>query len=218
MNIIRTAALSLFCCSIVQAAPQVITWDDMKGKFDFDDPFTKLSHEQIYDLAMVARTRAMLKANREVSEDVIAEFKESEKSLIAQDIDIDGLLNKRNEIRELRQKRATMPVDELDGKAVALSGFVLPLEFDGKKVTEFLLVPWVGACIHTPPPPPNQIVHVTANQPFLTKGTFEAVTIRGEMQLEKKESELFLVDGTATIHMSYSMVDAKVEKYQASKK
>ena len=52
----------------------------------------------------------------------------------------------------------------LDGKTIRIPGYVLPLEFSGSKVTEFLLVPWVGACIHTPPPEPNQIVYVKARQ------------------------------------------------------
>jgi uncharacterized protein len=52
-------------------------------------------------------------------------------------------------------------VEALDGQRVRLPGFVVPLEYDDKQVSEFLLVPYFGACIHTPPPPSNQIVHVT---------------------------------------------------------
>jgi len=51
---------------------------------------------------------------------------------------------------------------ELDGTSVGLPGFVVPLEYDEQqRVTEFFLVPFFGACIHTPPPPPNQIVYVS---------------------------------------------------------
>ncbi len=53
-------------------------------------------------------------------------------------------------------------VRELDGQRVKIPGFVVPLESDeGGKMTEFFLVPYFGACIHVPPPPPNQIVYVT---------------------------------------------------------
>ena len=49
---------------------------------------------------------------------------------------------------------------ELDGTPVRLPGFVVPLEYDANQnVTEFFLVPYFGACIHMPPPPPNQIIH-----------------------------------------------------------
>ena len=54
-----------------------------------------------------------------------------------------------------------------------------------KAVTEFLLVPWVGACIHTPPPPPNQIVHVTTAEPFVARSRFEPVTIQGTMKITR---------------------------------
>ncbi|HSR54015.1 MAG TPA: DUF3299 domain-containing protein [Acidobacteriota bacterium] len=49
---------------------------------------------------------------------------------------------------------------KLNGKTVRIPGFMVPLDDDDEAVNEFLLVPYVGACIHTPPPPPNQLVHV----------------------------------------------------------
>ena len=51
-------------------------------------------------------------------------------------------------------------VPELDGKRVRIGGYVVPLDFEATNVKEFLLVPFVGACIHVPPPPPNQIIYV----------------------------------------------------------
>jgi uncharacterized protein len=52
------------------------------------------------------------------------------------------------------------PVRQLQGKRVSIPGFMVPLEDDAQEVTEFLLVPYAGACIHVPPPPPNQMVYV----------------------------------------------------------
>lgn len=58
-------------------------------------------------------------------------------------------------------------VDDLDGQTVRLPGFVLPFEYVASgEISEFLLVPYFGACIHSPPPPPNQIVYVTAEKPM----------------------------------------------------
>lgn len=45
------------------------------------------------------------------------------------------------------------------GQKIRLPGFVIPLEHKGEQVTEFILVPYFGACIHSPPPPANQIIH-----------------------------------------------------------
>lgn len=56
-------------------------------------------------------------------------------------------------------------VEELDGVLVRVPGYVLPFQYEETgKLSEFLLVPYFGACIHTPPPPPNQIVYVTAEK------------------------------------------------------
>lgn len=195
-------------------APVVIDWGDMKGKLEFEDPFVTLSHGQVYKLALVARVRAIDERRQKVSEEMRKEAAEAGKELLDQGVDVDGLLEKRKQIKAMRKKRSGMPVAELDGKHVKLSGFVLPLEYEEKKVKEFLLVPWVGACIHTPPPPENQIAHVVVEEAFATKGTFEAVTVLGKIQIEKRESELFLVDGKATIQMSYVFRDAAVEKYK----
>ena len=45
-------------------------------------------------------------------------------------------------------------------RGVKVPGFMVPLEDWAGEVSEFLLVPYVGACVHTPPPPPNQLVYV----------------------------------------------------------
>lgn len=83
-------------------------------------------------------------------------------------------------------KAATAPVpvvQELDGKRVRIGGYVVPLDFEATRVKEFLLVPFVGACIHVPPPPANQIVYVKAEQGFDVKGTFDPVWVTGAIKV-----------------------------------
>jgi uncharacterized protein len=72
-------------------------------------------------------------------------------------------------------------VASLDGKRVQIGGYVVPLDFDATRVKEFLLVPFVGACIHVPPPPPNQIVYVKTEGGIDVKGTFEPVWVTGTL-------------------------------------
>ena len=72
-------------------------------------------------------------------------------------------------------------VTELDGKVVRIDGYVVPLDFDATKVREFLLVPFVGACIHVPPPPANQIIYVKLEKGFEVAGTFDPVTVTGKL-------------------------------------
>jgi hypothetical protein len=68
-----------------------------------------------------------------------------------------------------------------DGKRVRLAGYLVPLDFDGVGVREFLLVPYVGACIHVPPPPPNQIVHVRSPTRIPVRDQFEPVQVTGTL-------------------------------------
>jgi uncharacterized protein len=75
-------------------------------------------------------------------------------------------------------------VADLNGKRVRLGGYVVPLDFDATKVTEFLLVPFVGACIHVPPPPANQIVYVKATQGITLKGQFDPVYVTGVLSTD----------------------------------
>ena len=75
-------------------------------------------------------------------------------------------------------------VSELNGKKVRIGGYVVPLDFDATKVTEFLLVPFVGACIHVPPPPANQIIYVKSAQGITLKGEFDPVYVTGTLTTE----------------------------------
>ncbi|MCH9808894.1 MAG: DUF3299 domain-containing protein [Alphaproteobacteria bacterium] len=70
---------------------------------------------------------------------------------------------------------------DLDGETVKIGGYVVPLDFKATKVTEFLLVPFVGACIHVPPPPANQIIYVKADNGFTVKGEFDPVYVTGKL-------------------------------------
>ena len=94
-------------------------------------------------------------------------------------------------------------VETLDGKRVKLGGYVVPLDFDATKVKEFLLVPFVGACIHVPPPPANQLVYVRSEQGFDVKGSFDPVWVTGKMQTK--------VAFTGLAEAGYSLEAEKVE-------
>ena len=81
-------------------------------------------------------------------------------------------------------------VEALNGKLVKMPGFVVPLEFDGTEVSEFLLVPYFGACIHVPPPPANQIVYVKSQKKGLIDGLFDVVWVTGKMNTVRFNSDL----------------------------
>ncbi|TMV10390.1 DUF3299 domain-containing protein [Ruegeria sediminis] len=68
---------------------------------------------------------------------------------------------------------------EYNGKRVRIPGYLVPLEYKEQGVTSALLVPYVGACIHVPPPPPNQLIFVTTEKPYESRSLFEPVHVTG---------------------------------------
>ena len=104
--------------------------------------------------------------------------------------------------------------DRNNGHLVRIPGYALPLEFEGTAVSEFLLVPYVGACIHSPPPPLNQIVFIKVSEPFASKGLFTPVWVEGVLNATLGTHELSLVDGRAPIDVGYRIEGAVVAPYE----
>lgn len=193
-----------------------IKWEDLKPKgLDFDDPFTKLSEDQLYNLGMVAKYKQRQTNKQTISESFQSEYEQALTELRKEGVDINGLLARRAEIAEKRRVLAQTANAELNGKSIRMPGYLLPLEFKEKKVTEFLLVPWVGACIHTPPPAANQIVHVKLDKGFETGGNvYTPVWVNGTIKTESNNPKLSYVDGRKNISVSYVMTAENVELYR----
>lgn len=66
-----------------------------------------------------------------------------------------------------------------NSQIVRLPGFIVPIDYSGASVTAFILVPYAGACVHVPPPPANQLVFVTTQTPYESKGLYEPVNVIG---------------------------------------
>ena len=97
-------------------------------------------------------------------------------------------------------------VEELDGREVRLPGYVVPLGLSEGRVVEFLLVPYFGACIHVPPPPSNQIVHVISSEGIELDALYQPFWISGPMRVQRVESEL----ATAGYQISASQIEPYV--------
>ncbi|MBX3019067.1 MAG: DUF3299 domain-containing protein [Bdellovibrionaceae bacterium] len=98
-------------------------------------------------------------------------------------------------------------LEKLDGKTVRIPGFMVPLEDDMKRVTEFLLVPSPQACIHVPPPPPNQMVLIDMAKVSGTEVAYGPIWVYGTLHLKPKRH----LYGES----SFSMDGVKIEKYQS---
>ncbi|MBX3530832.1 MAG: DUF3299 domain-containing protein [Rhizobiaceae bacterium] len=98
----------------------------------------------------------------------------------------------------------------LDSQTVEITGFLLPADRDGDLVMDFLLVPWAGACSHTPPPAPNQVLRVHPAEPYKAQGIYEVVTVTGRLTGGRDLTQLFIFDGVATIESAYHLESATV--------
>ncbi len=93
-----------------------------------------------------------------------------------------------------------------NGQTVSLSGFIVPIDYQGVGVTAFILVPYVGACVHVPPPPANQLVFVTTEEPYESSGLFEPVTVVGMFGVSSLSTQL--------ADIGYALSADKIDPYK----
>ena len=110
-------------------------------------------------------------------------------------------------LKQMREAWDNAPTNpSLVGQKVRIPGFVVPLEDSKDGMTEFLLVPYFGACVHSPPPPANQVIHVLPQSPVKNIRSMDAVWINGVIKTEKTDSYM----GAA----SYRIEAQSVQPYQ----
>ena len=114
-------------------------------------------------------------------------------------------------MKRMREVWDNAPANKsLAGMTVRIPGFVVPLEDTKDGLKEFLLVPYFGACVHSPPPPANQIIHVVAATPAKGLRSMDAVWISGRMTLDKTDSYMGMA--------GYRIEAQAVAPYQADKR
>lgn len=196
-----SALFTLLLTGVVHADPKEISWDDLAPPAPaIEDPFASMPAEQIDTLRKIYRLEMI------VQEDAgIAQAKALRAQMAAEGLDVDALFAKRTEIMTQRQKASEAVSDALLGQEVRLPGYLLPLDYKDGKAIEFLLVATVGACIHTPPPPPNQIVHVTYPEGFAVKGLYTPVWVSGTLSVDKSMRNVKYKDGQTDVAVSYKL-------------
>lgn len=96
--------------------------------------------------------------------------------------------------------------EEFNHRLIRIPGFIVPIEFDDEqKVTEMFLVPFFGACLHMPPPPPNQIIYATSKEGIKLETLMDAFWLEGKMSTALVKNDM----ATA----AYSMRIDSVEPY-----
>ena len=107
-----------------------------------------------------------------------------------------------------KQEMPNAPVvPALNGQHIRLPGYIVPLEVsENGRTTEFLLVPYFGACIHVPPPPSNQIVHVRSENGVMLDTLYQPFWIEGLLRVEQSHSDL--------AESGYAMLAGKIYPYE----
>lgn len=210
--------LVAICLSVVAQAgfasdPETIGWQDLlPEKRSYEDPFLELDYEQISALSKLYRLEVL--QGDQPDAEMKAEAADLRETLLAQGLDPDWLFEQREIVMNERQLAATEANPGVVGQSIRMPGYMLPLEMNGQKAVEFLLVPTVGACIHTPPPPANQMVYVRYDDGFEMDGLYKPVWISGEIRAQSRTQSLSYVDGAADIETSYVMDALSVEPYE----
>ena len=114
---------------------------------------------------------------------------------------------KQSEEDAYQQALVSTDVNEtLDGALIRIPGFVVPLEFDEEQtISQFFLVPYFGACLHMPPPPPNQIILVNAPKGIQMSALYDPFWIEGQLSTSFQENDM------AT--SAYAMQLQRIEPY-----
>lgn len=166
-----------------------ITWDDLMPEGE-DERLEKLYEEFYADFEkrLMANQTDGLSAGDEESLDL---------SAISEGSDLDTMT----------QIGTFNVVEELDGQSVRLPGYIVPLDFSARgEHSEFLLVPYFGACLHSPPPPPNQIIFVSADPAATIPDIYEPVWLEGTLSTGRFDTEM----GNSAYELSLS----KLEPYE----
>lgn len=164
--------------------------------------FLKSSRALMHLVAMASLLFAAMGANAELREIDWLEL------MPAEDL---ALLENMPEVEHQGDGPALLPDEIMTGRVVPemenvtgrIPGFVVPLKTtEDMRILEFFLVPYYGACIHVPPPPPNQIIHVKYPEGFTIEALYDPIWVEGTVMIQRTENDI----GTSSYAISADAV------------
>ncbi len=202
-------ALTILCfAAATQAAPEnlarpsvTVEWTELLPDEDLRllESIPQVDHESLSDEQLAQDAPAEgLNSNTSAFEDQVAK----------------AIADSKQEIEDKKSGRdwrdalkSTKVRPEFNNKHIRIAGYIVPIEYDDNQViTEFFLVPYFGACIHVPPPPPNQLIYVKHPKGFTLPDLYTPFWVDGTVVIETQENELGL--------SAYSMRNVKLERYE----
>lgn len=207
------AILLLFACNSAAYGMEKIDWEQLVPPVDQSkNPFKAIPVHMRHDFKIVWNIYK-LKVAGNMSENQEFRANKSINALEAAGVDVRAAVNNMVEYIRLRKENDSVLVEELNGKSVSIEGYLLPTEFSGDRIVEFLLVPSDGACVHTPVPPLNQLVYVKFPRGIDNPGLFAPVRVGGHITTEARKHTMSFSDGQSAVEAGYSMLAARVERY-----
>lgn len=190
-----------------------IDWEQLVPPVDpLKSPYKTLPREMIRDFHLVwSIYKRNVAGNSSDYQDRLAN--KSIKALEAAGVDVRATINDMVEYIRLKKENESVLVEELNGKSVSIEGYLLPTEFSGDRIVEFMLVPSDGACVHTPVPPLNQLVYVKVPGGINNPGLFTPVRVGGRISTEARKHTMSFSDGQSEVEAGYSMNATQVERY-----
>lgn len=219
-KVIINLLISIFFCASSSAfesdGKNNINWDDLIPTMPvLKNPFDDLKYDQLVDLDFLVSVEKMLQENLISNVDkTFEEGIEIRHKMEEEGLNVNNLISEYKRMEREITKRNKMTNKELEGRIIRIPGYALPLEHQDTGVKELLLVPYVGACIHVPPPPENQIIFVKLKNAYVIEGIFDPVWITGRLSIKPTKKTLSFVDGTSGIDTGYIIDGAKIEAYE----
>lgn len=197
--------------------PRVLGWEELVPATPAPlDPLAPLGMWERHDLEFVAAARTATAAG-EIAKDG-DDYRMAEtlaQAMRAEGLDVDRLIAEMAAYEAAVAEHAVAVNTALEGALVRLPGYALPLTAQQTGVQEFLLVPFVGACIHFPPPPPNQVIRARLAAPHDFARRYEIVWLTGRLTAAASSLALDYVDGNAVVPTAWSFEVAAIEPYSS---
>ena len=188
-----------------------LNWSSLIKKVEpNDNPFLTMSPTNLEMMKDYASLLRRVESNSSVfTKEDLTEYQSRmdsiTKELKTSGLDPVALVEARNKIMQQQYEQMNSPNPSVVNQTWKIPGFIAPIDFDGTKVTRFFLVPIAGACIHTPAPPPNQIVMVEFEQGFELKGLEDPIWVEGKLESEMVSGVASYYDGQSQVEAIYTM-------------
>ena len=216
MRIFRAIiALVIGALSISLASASLVTevdWADLAPGYNSQsNPFYGLDERESMLLGMIVRVERARSEGRELTDLEVVGEDLAIKALDSVGKDAHDLVRRVISYDDFLEVRGKRTATAMDGALISVSGFVLPVNVEGQKITQFILVPFAGACVHTPAPPPNLMIAVESEQGFQINGRFESVTVTGILEIAPEQHEIPFTDGVSHVETAYSLTADSVD-------